>query len=36
MQHNLQVRRLHNLHDMILDNLSFKLRVSAIKTNKRG
>lgn len=36
MQHNLQVRRLHNLHDMILDDLSFKLRVSAIKANKRG
>lgn len=36
MQHRLQVRRLHNLHDMILDDLSFKLRVSAIKTNKRG
>lgn len=36
MQHRLQVRRLHNLHDMISDDLSFKLRVSAIKTNKRG
>lgn len=36
MQRSLQVRRLHNLHDMILDDLSFKLRVSAIKANKRG
>lgn len=36
MQHSLQVLRLHNLHDTISDNLSFKLRVSAIKAIKEA
>lgn len=35
MLHNLQVRRLHNLHDMISDNLSFKNPFFAYQRSKR-